>query len=56
MNKKKCKHGLILYGTRCINCEREKKSKSDREKAKQAVADRAKKLLWVENLVHSLWH
>ncbi len=41
-----CKHGLFLYGTGCLNCEREKrKNKKHREAAKR-INKAVKKLNW----------
>lgn len=45
-----CKHGLILYGTKCLNCEREKKEKLNddekRESAIKKIREKADKLDW----------
>lgn len=45
-----CKHGVILYGTKCINCEREKKKKAEekreRDEALKRILEKAKQLDW----------
>lgn len=45
-----CKHGAILYGAKCINCEREKKlqerEKKQRKEAIRRIQERAKQLDW----------
>lgn len=35
---KACKHGAVLYGVKCINCEREKRAREDAIKALQSKA------------------
>lgn len=45
-----CKHGVMLDGAKCINCEREKKiqerEKKQREEAIKCIQERAKQLDW----------
>ncbi len=45
-----CKHGTILYGSTCLNCEREKRAeaeeKREREEAIKKILARAEKLDW----------
>ena len=35
-----CKHGILLYGTKCLNCQRDKR---EREAAIKALQDKAKR-------------
>lgn len=46
----KCKHGLIIYGAKCLNCEREKKAEAEEKKqndeAIKRIKEKAKNLGW----------
>ncbi len=50
MKNLQCKHGVVLYGSRCLNCEREKKqtkaSDIERSKSIERAVTRAKNRNW----------
>lgn len=41
-----CKHGVILYGIKCLNCEREKQEEKKRKEAIERTNKAADKLNW----------